>query len=497
MHLFSTLFTAQSIHHDFRSEEGLVSAINWCKDLKLHKVYIESYRGGLFIEQDLLETVRDRFQAEGFQVHGCVTTTGLPKGSNKWKEVGCYSDLATQEQIEIIFRRTALVFDTIMIDDFFFTDCTCVNCEKARGERSFDDFHSDLMHEISLQRVLRPAHEINPRCKVIIKFPLWYENFHERGYDTIRQTQDFDLIWAGTETREPDSERWGRYPQTQGFFMMAWAEKLGSGKCMGGWYDPYTTTPATYLEQARQTILGGAKESMLFCYQALSKEQPGMDDIHALRIERAGLERLAYLTENKSVVGVSVPKKPNSDAAKEQYLSSFYGMLGIPVNPEVRLIEDAASVLLGAQAQGFAGIRDYVIRLRERGAAFGFSEGFLRSTGLLPETSEYVLSPGMDNWNLMNMEEHALNDLRDDLLAPLGLKLRAPTRVAVNLYDDDMEIFQNFNDFAVDVELDLFDRDPKARKAVLVLPEKHEISLTRQGAVYRLTIPARTLVVLN
>ena len=82
------------------------------------------------------------------------------------------------------------------------------------GERSFADFHSDLMHEMSVRCILRPAHEVNPKCKVIIKYPLWYENFHKNGYETVRQTRDFDLIWAGTETREPDAERWGRYPQT-------------------------------------------------------------------------------------------------------------------------------------------------------------------------------------------------------------------------------------------------------------------------------------------
>ena len=34
----------------------------------------------------------------------------------------------------------------------------------------------------------------------------------------------------------------------------------------------YGTTERAYLEQARQTILGGARESMLFCYGSLLKE---------------------------------------------------------------------------------------------------------------------------------------------------------------------------------------------------------------------------------
>ena len=479
-----------------RNEEGISKAIAWCKASGLNKVYVESFRGGLFIEQELLEAVRDRFLAEGFLVHGCVTPTGLPKVSNNWKDGGCYSYPATQELMAQIFRRTAAVFDTVMIDDFLFTDCTCEDCDKARGERSFADFHSDLMHEMSVRCILRPAHEVNPRCKVIIKYPLWYENFHKNGYETIRQTRDFDLIWAGTETREPDSERWGRYPQTQGFYMMAWDVKLGGGKCMGGWYDPYTTTPPTYLEQARQTILGGAKESMLFCYRALSEEQPGMEDTEALRKERPGLLKLAYLTENKRIVGVSVPKKPDVDAEEERYLSSFYGMLGIPVCPEVSLDENAPSAILGAQALGFAGIRDYALDLQERGVPTAYSAAFLRKTGLAAAGAP-VIDPGADNWTLMDMEKGALDALRDALTAPLGLRFRAPTRVALNLYDQDMEVIQNFLDEPVEVELDLFGRDPKARKIALVLSEGRKVDLAREGSLYRLTIPPRTLVVLN
>ena len=48
MHLFSTLFTAQSVDRDLRNEEGISKAIAWCKASGLNKVYVESFRGGLF-----------------------------------------------------------------------------------------------------------------------------------------------------------------------------------------------------------------------------------------------------------------------------------------------------------------------------------------------------------------------------------------------------------------------------------------------------------------
>ena len=36
------------------------------------------------------------------------------------------------------------------------------------------------------------------------------------------------------------------------------------GPRRGGWFDTLGTSPQSYVEQARQTILGGATESMLF-----------------------------------------------------------------------------------------------------------------------------------------------------------------------------------------------------------------------------------------
>lgn len=513
MHLFSVLFTAQTVDRDFRTEEGLEKALLWAKKSRLQKVYVESFREGVFIEEELLKKCRDYFEAAGFLVHGCVTPVGLPRSSNNYKLVGCYSDPATRLMMTKIFERTARVFDVIMIDDFLFTDCTCELCEKARGERSFADYHADIMHEMSLENILKPAKAANPGCKVIIKYPNWYDGFHAKGYDTIRQTEDFDLIWAGTETREPDSREWGRYPQTHAFYLMNWANKLGKGKCMGGWYDPLTCGPKTYLDQARQTILAQAKESMLFCYENLNRQveieergyghyTPGIEDTEALRNELPLLHQLAYLTETKTLTGVAVPKKPDYDPPKEQYLSPFYGMLGIPVNPEIELDDTAPSVILGTQAVGFPGIRDYLLAEKAKGTPVIVTKGFAEMVGYEPEEGEYIVDveaggKEYDRWNLVDMPAEELQSFRDTLTKPLGLTLEAPSRVGLNLYDDDMEVLQNFNDFDVEVKLDLFGRNPKTRNVVLTLPEEAAVEMKKEGSCYTIKLPARAYAVLN
>ena len=70
--------------------------------------------------------------------------------------------------------------------------------------------------------------------------------------------------------------------------MMAWMDALTGGKCGGGWYDALDCRPEKFVEQAYYTILGGARESLVHCYDYLIAEDPGVmyessDNSHACR----------------------------------------------------------------------------------------------------------------------------------------------------------------------------------------------------------------------
>ncbi|NLF69672.1 MAG: hypothetical protein GX575_11530 [Candidatus Anammoximicrobium sp.] len=280
IHRFSTLFTAQNVRDHLATEEGLAAAIAWCRQTGVTKVYLETFRSNYTAERETLQRAKDRFRSEGFEVSGCVTTTIVGKRSTGWNLISCYTDPATQGKLQQIFEYTAGLFDEIMIDDFWFTDCKCQACETARqskrvtiGDKSFpvsgdtwEDYRCELMVRLSQDRILAAVRRVNPRVQVIIKYPQWYDNFHERGYEVVRETADFDRIWVGTETRDYNDKRWGGTVQYEAYFIMRWLGGIGGAKCGGGWYDPYGTTEYTYLEQARQTVLGGARESLLFCY---------------------------------------------------------------------------------------------------------------------------------------------------------------------------------------------------------------------------------------
>jgi hypothetical protein len=187
----ATLFDARDVQRRLSADKARC-AIDWCQKTGVTHAFIESFRDGYTAERKALEHARDRFRGAGFDVSGCVTPTKVGKDSTNWKSIACYTDEPTQKHLQEIFEYTASMFDEIMIDDFWFTDCRCEECQKARGDKSWREYHCDLMVKVSRERVLKPARAINPNVKIIIKYPQWYDQFHNRGYDVVQETADFD-----------------------------------------------------------------------------------------------------------------------------------------------------------------------------------------------------------------------------------------------------------------------------------------------------------------
>ena len=146
-----------------------------------------------------------------------------------------------------------------------------------------------------------------------------------------RETADFDRIWVGTETRDYTNKQWGGTVQYEGFFIMRWLGGLGGAKCGGGWYDPYGTSPATYIEQARQTVLAGARESMLFCYGSLQRHRPeeyrGPARQHPRTLHRRRRSGAAPPRRHRRLQAGQQPP------GNEKVVFDFVGMLGLPLVP--------------------------------------------------------------------------------------------------------------------------------------------------------------------
>ncbi len=330
-----------------RLPPGVKQALGFCRRMGISKVYIEVFRDGYQADAATLTTARDFFRHAGLQVSGCVTTTGLGKPSTGWKVAACYTNRRNQQHLAEIFRYAAGLFNEIMIDDFFFTDCECSECAAAKGSMSWKQYRDKLMVEMSRKNVLGAARAVNPKVRIILKFPQWYDNFQNRGYVVDKESALYDRIWVGTELRDPSSSQWGHTQEYRGFFLYRWLADVAGAKEGGGWFDPYGTDPTFYLDQAYVTVLAGAPEVMLFHYGELDSDKY-RPQAEALADHRRQFDSLAELAGDWD--GIPAYKPPNSDPGNEPYIFDQIGMLGIPLLPTAHFPAKARAALFTAHA---------------------------------------------------------------------------------------------------------------------------------------------------
>jgi hypothetical protein len=97
---------------------------------------------------------------------------------------------------------------------------------------------------------------------------------------------------------------------------------------------------------------------------------------------------------------------------------------------------------------------------------------------------------------LLELTREQLKPIRDQLLAPFGMKLDAPNKVALYLIGENCLIVESFNDEPVDVSLE-FSKAAGARKA-LVLPVGGGVDLAAaQGKLNLAKMTPRTLVAIE
>jgi hypothetical protein len=493
----STLFTAQEVRSHLSSDKGIDDALDWCKKTGVTHAFIETFRDGYTADKQALAQARTRFRDAGFEVSGCVTTTKVGKDSTGWKSIACYTDEPTQKRLQEIFEYTASLFDEIMIDDFWFTDCECAECQKARGDKTWAEYRCDLMTRVSRERILKPARAINPKVKIIIKYPQWYDQFHNRGYEVVQETADFDRIWVGTETRDYADKRWGGKVQYEAYYIMRWLGVIGGAKTGGGWFDPYGTHEATYVEQARQTVLADAKEMLLFCYGSLLRDT-GPANVAKLRTEIPGLFTLAKLVRNQPLRGIAAPKPPNSDAFNEQYVYDFVGMLGLPLVPTNEIRPDVKAAFLPVHALKDPQLQSKLNAMLSAGTPVLVTDGLAQKLpSSIPDNKDLlVLQANGKPSSLLDLTREQLKPIRDKLLAPLGIRFDAPNKVALYLIGDHCIAVENFNDEAITASLEF--AKPIRPEKTLVLPVDGQAEFSgTAGKIDFTKITPRTLVVLT
>jgi hypothetical protein len=468
VHRFSTLYTAQNVREHLSSEAGLREAIDWCKRTAVSKVYLEEFRDGYTADRATLVKAREAFVAADIEASGCITTTRVGKDSTGWKAVSCYTDSRTQEKLKSVFEYAASLFDEIMIDDFWFTDCQCADCQAARSARTvtigtthypvagdtWEDYRCELLVQLSRHYILEAARKVNPKVKVIIKYPQWYDRFQDRGYDVARETVDFDRIWVGTETRDYTNKQWGGTVPFEAFFIMRWLGGVGGAKCGGGWFDPYGTTPPTYLEQARQTILAGARESMLFCYGSLQQDT-GPKNIERLRANLPELFATAGEVARRHPAGIAAYKPLSSHPGDESVVFDFVGMLGLPLVPCHEFPTQSSAAFFSVHAlkdPDFAAkLQDFI----KAGKPVLLTDGLVKALGEkvdLHGPGVHVLSVKGEPKSLLKLTLAELEPLRAAMLKSVGVEFRAPNKIGLYLFTDGSCVIENFNEEPIEVQ---------------------------------------------
>jgi len=385
---FCTLVCAQQVDAHLGTEEQLNRAADGLRDLCVTKVYLETYRSGHRSQHALLQQAKEFFLNEGFDVGGCITPTaggdfGTPcSGSHSWF---CYSSEKTRADLAELTAYTATLFDEVMFDDFLCTDCRCDTCRRLKGDMTWSEFRLRQMTDFSRDFILGPAHAANPDAKIIIKYPQWYDKFHDMGYAARAESDAFDYIWIGTETRNPDTPRFGFVEPYESYFIYRWLGSVAGPKTRGGWFDVYDCTSRNYIHQAYQTVLAGAREILLFNFYHVVLEEKSQPLVTPFKQNLPRLYELAALIKGKQPRGIHAYKPVNSDAGTEDFIFDYIGMLGIPLVPCSEFPTEARSVLLTAHAASDADIVRKVKQHAASGGSIVATPGFLRALCTNPE----------------------------------------------------------------------------------------------------------------
>jgi hypothetical protein len=344
--------------------------------LHVDKVYLETHRDLLMVDEETLRSAIDFFTGRGVQVAGGITYT-INEGN--FFETFCYTNPEHRKKVKEIAEYTARFFDGIILDDFFFTDCKCDLCIAAKKERSWTDYRLDLMKHASVDLVLGPARAVNPDVEVVIKYPNWYEHFQGLGFNLEEQPALFDGLYTGTETRNRSGNQ--HLQQYHGYEIFRYFENLKPGQNRGGWVDTGGSDPLDrYAEQLWLTLFAGAPEITLFDIRQM--QYPIRDQTRAAW-QGTGTsfdfdEMLGYVNPEggpascpatyaraagyslevaDQVLGslgrpVGIKSYKPYHSAGEDFLQNYLGMIGIPVDIVPAFPEGEEMVLL-TETAGF------------------------------------------------------------------------------------------------------------------------------------------------
>ena len=242
------------------------------RQTRFDKVYLEAYRDGVFATDAEIDAAKKFLESKGVIVSGGIT---LAKGG-QGGQFGTfdYENPDDRAECQRAVETAARHFDEVILDDFFFYTSKSDADIAAKGARSWTQYRLDTMREVAQDLVLKPARAVNPRIRMIIKYPNWYEHFQGLGYDLDREAKMFDAIYTGTETRDPVITD-QLLQQYESYEIVRYFDNVRPGANGGGWVDTFNTRYVDrYAEQLWDTMLAKAPEIVLFNWGPMAEDEP-------------------------------------------------------------------------------------------------------------------------------------------------------------------------------------------------------------------------------
>ncbi len=364
--------------------------------IHVDKVYLETYRSRVLADNQVIDDVKKFFAEHGVKVAGAICYSDSDNGQFV---SFTYTKPADREYVKHVAELTAQHFDEVILDDFFFANTKTPSDIAAKGDQSWTDFRLKTMDEVSRELVVEPARAANPKVKIIIKFPNWYEHFQGNGYDLEEQPKIFDAIYAGTETRDPVITD-QNLQQYEGYSIVRYFENIAPGRVGGGWVDTYDITYLDrYAEQLWLTVFAKAKEMTLFNYlDLLTEPKPGerpwqdkATNVNWKKIVERGKNKPTFasvagdsldqvkpfIDQLGKPIGVASYRPPH--AVGEDFLHNFLGMIGIPIELYASFPKDAPVVLVTESAKSDPNVIANVKTQLETGKTVVITSGLLHA----------------------------------------------------------------------------------------------------------------------
>jgi len=355
----------------------------------LDKIYLETHRDAFTVPEKTMLKVKRFFLSKGLEVGGGITFT---RSEPTDFETYSYAREDERQQVKQISEFTAKLFDDFILDDFFFIDLKNDDEIAAKGNKSWTEYRLRLMADAGRELVVNPAKAVNPKVKVIVKYPNWYDHFHGLGFNLEEEPAYFDGIWTGTETRDPGSaqhlQNYLSYNVVRYFDNIAPGKRSADGRLLpegrkngGGWVDAggIHMSMDRYAEQLHLTMLSKTPEIILWNYMQLAEVKIS-SNMRAPWQEVGGNsfrydEMVAPFTKSgKTITPTTMARFANETlhqtdkligklgnpiglasykpyhSSGEDFLQNYLGMIGLPMDMYPQFLTDKQQILLTQQA---------------------------------------------------------------------------------------------------------------------------------------------------